>query len=90
MICGHIHHAASRMVGDMHYLNTGDWVESCTAVVEHYDGTMEVIRFAEWKRANAETAQPLTSRSPPVIPVEELAPAARTPLPPAASARAVA
>lgn len=81
VICGHIHHAASRMVGDMHYLNTGDWVESCTAVVEHYDGTMEVIRFADWKRANAETAQPLTSRSPPVIPVEELAPAARTPCP---------
>ncbi len=93
VICGHIHHAASRMVGDMHYLNTGDWVESCTAVVEHYDGTMEVIRFAEWKRANAETAQPLTSRSPPAAPaapVEELAPAARTPLPPSASTRAVA
>ncbi|WP_425339728.1 metallophosphoesterase [Methylobacterium platani] len=92
VICGHIHHAASRMVGDMHYLNTGDWVESCTAVVEHYDGTMEVIRFAEWSRANAEAPAPLAARPRPAAPVEELAPAARHPLPAAAApgTRAVA
>jgi hypothetical protein len=59
--------------------------------VEHYDGTMEVIRFAEWTRANAEAAQPLAARPRPVAPVEELAPAARTlPDHPVANARAVA
>jgi UDP-2,3-diacylglucosamine pyrophosphatase LpxH len=45
VICGHIHHAAMRQVGDVTYINTGDWVESCTAVVEHCDGRFEVIRW---------------------------------------------
>ena len=39
VICGHIHHAAMRQVGDVLYINTGDWVESCTAVGETEDGT---------------------------------------------------
>jgi UDP-2,3-diacylglucosamine pyrophosphatase LpxH len=47
VICGHIHHAASRNVGDVHYVNTGDWVESCTAVVETPAGELEVI---DWTR----------------------------------------
>lgn len=38
VICGHIHHAEIRMINDIEYLNCGDWVESCTAIVEHYDG----------------------------------------------------
>jgi UDP-2,3-diacylglucosamine pyrophosphatase LpxH len=47
VICGHIHHAEIRvMENGMIYINTGDWVESCTAVVEHFDGRMEII---EWK-----------------------------------------
>lgn len=46
VICGHIHHAASRQVGDIHYLNTGDWVESCTAVVETDAGELEVIDWS--------------------------------------------
>jgi hypothetical protein len=29
------------------YVNTGDWVESCTAIVEHYDGAFELIRWTE-------------------------------------------
>jgi len=45
VICGHIHHAADRMIEDVHYLNCGDWVESCTALVEHTDGRFEVIRW---------------------------------------------
>jgi UDP-2,3-diacylglucosamine pyrophosphatase LpxH len=45
IICGHIHCAASRMIGNVHYLNTGDWVESLTAIVEHMDGRMEVIHW---------------------------------------------
>lgn len=47
VVCGHIHTAESKMMGDIHYLNDGDWVESCTALVEHLDGTFEVIEWAK-------------------------------------------
>ena len=47
VICGHIHHAASRRIGDIHYLNTGDWVESCTAIGEKEDGSFELIRWLD-------------------------------------------
>lgn len=46
VICGHIHHAASRTVGGIHYVNTGDWVESCTAVGETSAGTLELIDWS--------------------------------------------
>jgi UDP-2,3-diacylglucosamine pyrophosphatase LpxH len=45
VICGHIHHAAIRNDFGFCYINCGDWVESCTAVVEHFDGKFEII---EW------------------------------------------
>jgi UDP-2,3-diacylglucosamine pyrophosphatase LpxH len=45
IICGHIHHAADRMIDGIHYMNSGDWVESCTAIVEHIDGRLEVIHW---------------------------------------------
>jgi UDP-2,3-diacylglucosamine pyrophosphatase LpxH len=45
VICGHIHHAARRDFDGFTYINTGDWVESCTALVEHEDGRMEIIRW---------------------------------------------
>jgi UDP-2,3-diacylglucosamine pyrophosphatase LpxH len=51
VICGHIHHAAIQAFGDVQYINTGDWVESCTAVVEHFDGRMEIVH---WPNARAE------------------------------------
>jgi UDP-2,3-diacylglucosamine pyrophosphatase LpxH len=57
VICGHIHHAALRECSGIAYVNTGDWVESCTAVVEHYDGTLELIRWAE----DAREAPPLAA-----------------------------
>lgn len=46
VICGHIHHATIERIGGIEYVNTGDWVESCTAVVEHFDGTMEILTWA--------------------------------------------
>ena len=46
VICGHIHHAEMRRVGGVMYMNDGDWVESCTALVEHHDGRMELIDWA--------------------------------------------
>lgn len=50
IICGHIHHAAMQNLDGVRYVNTGDWVESCTAIVEHYDGTLQMIRWAEMQR----------------------------------------
>jgi UDP-2,3-diacylglucosamine pyrophosphatase LpxH len=47
VICGHIHHAAHREIDGLTYINTGDWVESCTAVVEHHDGRFEIIRWPQ-------------------------------------------
>lgn len=44
VLCGHIHHACIHPVGDIVYMNCGDWVESCTAIVENFDGTFEIIR----------------------------------------------
>ena len=47
VICGHIHHAASREMLGVHYLNTGDWVESCTAIGETDEGQIELIRWQD-------------------------------------------
>ena len=46
VVCGHIHHADMRRVGGVLYLNDGDWVESCTALVEHGDGRLELLDWA--------------------------------------------
>jgi UDP-2,3-diacylglucosamine pyrophosphatase LpxH len=53
VVCGHIHSAEVRQIGDVTYYNDGDWVESCTALVEHADGRMEIIDWAKRKRAEA-------------------------------------
>ena len=47
IICGHIHKAEMKQIGDVIYCNDGDWVESCTALVEHPDGRMEILNWAE-------------------------------------------
>ena len=47
VVCGHVHHAEIRRIGRIEYANCGDWVESCTALVEHFDGTLELI---EWTK----------------------------------------
>jgi len=43
VVCGHIHHAEIREIDGILYCNDGDWVESLTALVEHYDGRLEII-----------------------------------------------
>lgn len=45
VICGHIHHAEDRQIDGIAYLNDGDWVESCTALVENEHGRMSVITW---------------------------------------------
>jgi UDP-2,3-diacylglucosamine pyrophosphatase LpxH len=57
VVCGHIHTAEIRQIGDVTYYNDGDWVESCTALVEHPDGRMEIIDWAERKRLEARAAR---------------------------------
>ena len=45
VICGHIHHAEIKEINGVTYMNDGDWVESCTALVEHWDGRWEIITW---------------------------------------------
>jgi UDP-2,3-diacylglucosamine pyrophosphatase LpxH len=52
VICGHIHHAEHREIQGVTYVNDGDWVESCTALVEHGNGRMEIL---DWADARATT-----------------------------------
>lgn len=46
VICGHIHHAVIEDVDGVVYINTGDWVESCTAIAEDFDGNMQLLRWS--------------------------------------------
>ncbi len=71
VICGHIHHAAMHDRFGVRYMNTGDWVESCTALVEHYDGRYELLRWADIVRereARAAAALPAVVVSSAVAP----------------------
>jgi UDP-2,3-diacylglucosamine pyrophosphatase LpxH len=47
VVCGHIHHAEIRRIGSLTYYNDGDWVESCTALVEEPGGAMHLLRWAD-------------------------------------------
>ena len=46
VVCGHIHRPALRPAGPILYCNTGDWVDSCSALLEHFDGRLELVSFA--------------------------------------------
>ena len=62
VICGHIHHAAIEDIHGVSYMNTGDWVESCTALVENFDGTFEIITWA-----HILSAEPAADTKPSII-----------------------
>ena len=47
VICGHIHKAEMREIDGVTYVNDGDWVESCTALIEHMDGRLEILEWAK-------------------------------------------
>jgi UDP-2,3-diacylglucosamine pyrophosphatase LpxH len=68
VICGHIHHAVITEIDGIRYINSGDWVESCTAIAEHHDGRMELI-----------TWQKVASRPAEVVPVLRDMPALAAP-----------
>jgi UDP-2,3-diacylglucosamine pyrophosphatase LpxH len=71
VICGHIHHAALRDLAGVRYINTGDWVESCTAVIEHHDGRFEIVRWVDDVERKLATGQPAAASLP--APLEEVA-----------------
>lgn len=56
IICGHIHTPQDKQVGDIHYLNSGDWVESLTAIIEHHDGRLELVRHKSFIECLTNTA----------------------------------
>ena len=63
IICGHIHTPEDKRVGDIHYLNSGDWVESLTAIIEHDDGRMELVRHCDFMAAIHQVPEPVTEES---------------------------
>lgn len=60
VICGHIHHAEIKEIEGFLYVNTGDFVESCTAIVEHQNGDLALIKWA--KLASETLALPIDSQ----------------------------
>lgn len=61
VICGHIHTPAIRSNADMVYCNTGDWVENCTAIIERFDGTLELVYHFEKARPTEPVLSPASS-----------------------------
>jgi UDP-2,3-diacylglucosamine pyrophosphatase LpxH/glycosyltransferase involved in cell wall biosynthesis len=57
IICGHIHTPEDKQVGGVHYLNSGDWVESLSAVIEHHDGSFELVSYNQFLERLAETGR---------------------------------
>ncbi|MFO0775699.1 MAG: UDP-2,3-diacylglucosamine diphosphatase [Nitrospiraceae bacterium] len=47
VVCGHIHRPEITRLNNVLYCNCGDWVESCSALVEHHDGSLELLRWVE-------------------------------------------
>ena len=47
VVCGHIHRPEITKLNNVIYCNCGDWVESCSALVEHHDGSLELLRWAD-------------------------------------------
>jgi len=72
-MCGHIHTPADKRMNGIHYLNSGDWVESLTAIVEHWDGRYELIAFSDFVRdfplpdggVEADVSDELSEAAPP-------------------------
>jgi UDP-2,3-diacylglucosamine pyrophosphatase LpxH len=63
VICGHIHAAVIRELDGITYINCGDWVDSCTAIVEHFDGRMELVAWADKANWTREPAVAIAVRS---------------------------
>lgn len=62
IICGHIHQPAIKMYGDIEYLNSGDWVESLSALVEDFNGEWSLVYFTDSKHLNMHDLQKETDQ----------------------------
>jgi len=64
IICGHIHKAENRMIDGIHYLNSGDWVETMSALAEDHEGNWELIYFnqIDFKKINTHQEISMPSR----------------------------
>jgi len=63
VVCGHIHWAAIREIDGMTYVNCGDWVDSCTGIVEHFDGRLELVTWAGASSSQAAAADILAEEN---------------------------
>ena len=73
LVCGHIHCAEVRQIGEVTYYNDGDWVESCTALVEDPDGSIRIVDWLEEVRDRRRAVKPLSQAS--TLPLREKEPA---------------
>lgn len=69
VICGHIHTAEDKMLEDIHYINSGDWVESMTAIVETESGGLELIDYPTFLAKLDEAEK--SKKKCRVLPIEE-------------------
>jgi hypothetical protein len=60
IICGHIHKAENRMIDGIHYLNSGDWVETMSALAEDHEGNWELIYFNQIDFKKMDTHQEIS------------------------------
>ncbi len=58
VLCGHIHAAAVRQFGHVTYYNCGDWVETCSALIETHEGKIELLNFNPFVRPNLQPFEP--------------------------------
>ena len=57
IICGHIHQPAMKEIDGITYLNSGDWVESLTALVEDFNGEWSLVYYSETQKSAANEAK---------------------------------
>jgi len=73
IVCGHVHKPEMRSIEGVLYVNDGDWVESCSALVEHMDGRLELL---DWARQQSIALPPAARPRPPATAGQEAAAAA--------------
>ena len=64
VICGHIHHPEIKTIDGVVYMNDGDWVESCSALVEHHDGRWEILIYSQENNNVADDIDSSTHQRP--------------------------
>jgi UDP-2,3-diacylglucosamine pyrophosphatase LpxH len=63
IICGHIHQPADKFIKGIHYLNSGDWVETMSALAEDFNGSWKIIYYNEWLASRTAAKKELKSLS---------------------------